>query len=107
MLVTQKGLCGCFRLDQHFVGGVSVGDGDAEQWAEDGASGFAAIEVRAWSEGGVGLQVFAAQAVVDAGRPAFEVGEEAIRPGGTGCAAMVATTCGWWRRACRKRRTPR
>jgi hypothetical protein len=29
----------------------------------------------------VGLEVLAAQAVVDAERPAFEVGEEVIRPG--------------------------
>src|SRR5512144_2680537 len=54
---------------------------DGEQRAEGGVAGFAAIETEhEFVE--VGLQVLAAtQAVVDAERPTFEVGEEAMRPG--------------------------
>src|SRR5512144_3186411 len=37
----------------------------------------------------VGLQVLAAQAVVDAERPAFEVGEEAMCPGMVGAAGAI------------------
>src|SRR5512144_2683389 len=59
---------------------VFAGDADAEQRAEGRMAGVAAIEAE-HELVEVGLQVLAAQAVVDAERPAFEVGEEAMCPG--------------------------
>ena len=57
-----------------------MGGGDAEEGGEAGVPGAASIE----SEDElveVGLQVFAAQAVIDAQRPCLEVGEDAMDPG--------------------------
>src|SRR5512147_3307971 len=77
--ITQRGLRRCFRLDQHVVGGGHFGDGDVEQGAEGGVPSVAAIEAKGeFVE--IGLQVFPAQAVIDAECPAFEVGEDAMRP---------------------------
>src|SRR5512144_2183671 len=94
-LFDQKGLCRCFRFDQHVVGGGHFGEGDAEKGTEGGVSGVAAVEAKGeFVE--IGLQVFAAQAVIDAERPAFEVGEEAMRPREDNVGNHRATTCGSW-----------
>ena len=54
-----------------------MGRGDAEQGAEGGMPGAAAVEAEdEFVE--VALDVFAAQAVIDAERPAFEIGEDAL-----------------------------
>ena len=53
--------------------------GDAEQGSESGVPGAAAIE----AEGEfieVGLEVLAAQPVIDAQRPDLEVGEDPVNP---------------------------
>jgi hypothetical protein len=42
----------------------------------------------------VGLEVLAAQAVIDAERPAFGIGEDAAGPGQHDRAAMRPTACG-------------
>src|SRR5512147_1954640 len=74
-----KGLCRWFRYDQHLVGSGFAGDADGEQRPEGGVPGVAAVEARGeFVE--IGLQVFATQAVIDAECPAFEVGEDAMRP---------------------------
>src|SRR5215210_3338863 len=54
--------------------------GDAEERAEGGVSGAASVEAEDELIK-VGLEVFATQAVIDAERPAFEVGEDAVGPG--------------------------
>ena len=63
-------------VDQHLVGGGHSGDGDAERGAEGNVPGTAAIEAGELVE--VGLQALLAQAVVDAERPGFQVGEDAV-----------------------------
>src|SRR4051812_48684083 len=53
---------------------------DTEERAEGGVSGAASVE----AEGElveVGLEVFATQAMIDAERPALEIGEDAVDPG--------------------------
>jgi hypothetical protein len=62
------------------VGEGCVAGGDAEHGAEGGVPGAAAIE----SEDElveVGLELLAAQAVIDAQGPDLEVGEDAVHPG--------------------------
>src|SRR3954466_3995995 len=54
--------------------------GDAEERAEGGMSGAAPVEAEDELVE-VGLEVFAAQAVIDAERPALEIGEDAVGPG--------------------------
>src|SRR5918998_557845 len=54
--------------------------GDAEERAEGGMSGAASVEAEDELVE-VGLEVFATQAVIDAERPALEVGEDAVGPG--------------------------
>src|SRR3954451_19096150 len=54
--------------------------GDAEEGAEGGMSGAAPIEAEDELVE-VGLEVFATQAVIDAERPALEIGEDAVGPG--------------------------
>src|SRR6478609_5970780 len=54
--------------------------GDAEERAEGGVSSAAPIEAEDELVE-VGLEVFATQAVIDAERPALEVGEDAVGPG--------------------------
>src|SRR3954463_16812303 len=54
--------------------------GDAEERAEGGVSGAAAGGAEDQLVG-VGLEVFATQAVIDAERPALEVSEDAVGPG--------------------------
>ena len=56
-----------------------MGGGDAEQRAEGGMPGAAAVEAEDELVE-IGLQVLAAQAVVDAQGPDLEVGEDAVRP---------------------------
>ena len=54
--------------------------GDAEQRAETGLAMTAAVEAEhEFVE--VGLEVFAAQAMIDAQRPGFEIGKDAVCPG--------------------------
>jgi hypothetical protein len=53
---------------------------DAEQGAEGGMPGAAAVEAEDELVE-IALDVFAAQAVIDAERPAFEIGEDAVGPG--------------------------
>src|SRR6476646_11152448 len=54
--------------------------GDAEERAEGGVSGAASVEAEDELVE-VGLEVFATQAVIDAERPALEVGDDAVGPG--------------------------
>src|SRR3569833_2757566 len=54
--------------------------GEAEERAEGGVAGAAAVEAEDELVE-VGLEVFATQAVIDAERPALEVGEDAVGPG--------------------------
>src|SRR3954451_23884318 len=54
--------------------------GDAEERAEGGVSGAAPVEAEDKLVE-VGLEVFATQAVIDAERPALEIGEDAVGPG--------------------------
>src|SRR5918997_926415 len=54
--------------------------GDAEERAEGGMSGAAPVEAEDELVE-VGLEVFSTQAVIDAERPALEVGEDAVGPG--------------------------
>src|SRR5215218_5900596 len=54
--------------------------GDAEERAEGGVSGAASVEAEDELVE-VGLEVFATQAVIDAERPALEIGEDAVGPG--------------------------
>src|SRR5512132_1368353 len=70
--ILREGLCLSFRLDQHVVGDVFEGDGDAEQGAEGGVSGAAAIEAESELVE-IGLQVLLVQPVIDAERPALKV----------------------------------
>ena len=66
-----------------------MGRGDAEQGAEGGMPGAAAVEAEdEFVE--VALDVFAAQAVIDTERPAFEIGEDAVGPTGS-CSLFVLT----------------
>ena len=53
---------------------------DAEKGAEGGVPSAAAVEAEDKLVE-VGLKVFAAQAVIDAERPDFEIGEDAVHPG--------------------------
>src|ERR671920_2265451 len=53
---------------------------DAEEGAEGGVSGAASVEAEDELVE-VGLEVFATQAVIDAERPALEIGEDAVGPG--------------------------
>src|ERR1051325_8639472 len=53
---------------------------DAEERAEGGVPGAASVEAEDELIE-VGLEVFATQAVIDAERPALEVGEDAVGPG--------------------------
>src|SRR3954452_17074893 len=54
--------------------------GDAEERAEGGVSGAGSVEAED-EPVEVGLEVFATQAVIDAERPALEIGEDAVGPG--------------------------
>src|SRR5215207_611490 len=54
--------------------------GDAEERAEGSVSDMASVEAEDELVE-VGLEVFATQAVIDAERPALEVGEDAVGPG--------------------------
>src|SRR3954467_7137014 len=54
--------------------------GDTEERAEGGMSGAASVEAEDELIE-VGLEVFSTQAVIDAERPALEVGEDAVGPG--------------------------
>ena len=54
--------------------------GDAEERAEGGVSGAAPVEAEDELVE-VGLEVFATQAVIDAERPALEIGEDTVGPG--------------------------
>ena len=57
-----------------------MASGDAEQSAETGMPVMAAIEAEnKFVE--VGLEVLAAQAVIDTQRPGFEIGKDAVGPG--------------------------
>src|SRR5215210_6529653 len=53
--------------------------GDAEERAEGGVSGATSVEAEDELVE-VGLEVFATQAVIDAERPALEIGEDAVGP---------------------------
>ncbi len=72
-------LCRWFRFYQHAVGkGLCIG-GEAEERAESIVAGFAAVEAKD-DLIEIGLQMLAAQPVVDASRPSFEVGEDLVDP---------------------------
>ena len=53
--------------------------GNAEKGAEGGMASAAAVEAESKLVE-IGLNVLAAQAVIDAERPDFEVGEDAVHP---------------------------
>src|SRR4051794_30103895 len=53
---------------------------DTEERAEGGVSGAASVEAEDELVE-VGLEVFATQAMIDAERPALEIGEDAVGPG--------------------------
>ena len=57
-----------------------MASGDAEQGAERGVPGTAAVEAEDELVE-IGLQMLAAQAVIDARGPDLEVGEDAVDPG--------------------------
>src|SRR5438270_12920663 len=57
-----------------------MGRGDAEERAEGGVSGAASVEAEDELVE-VGLEVFSTQAMIDAERPALEIGEDAVGPG--------------------------
>ena len=77
LVLGQKGipanrLCTWLRLAQHFVGeGIGV-EGETEERAESGVASFASVEAKDELVE-VGLQVLAAQPVVDASCPSLEV----------------------------------
>ena len=61
------------------VGNRRVAGGDAEQGAEGGVAGSAAVEAKDELVE-VGLEMLAAQAVIDAQGPDLEVGEDPVHP---------------------------
>ncbi len=68
------------RVDQDVVGDGAGFGADAQEGAEGGFRGVASIEAE-HELVEVGLEMLAAQAVIDAEAPAFEVGEEAMNLG--------------------------
>ena len=70
-----------------------MGCGDAEQRTEGGMPGTAAVEAEDELVE-IGLQVLAAQAVIDAQGPDFEIGEDAVRPGQDDMGGHVADDMG-------------
>ena len=78
-----------FRLDQYVVAHRFYADCDCEQGSEGGLAGFASIEAEDELVK-VGLQVFAAQSVIDAAGPALEVGEHLMDPGQHDVGGLVA-----------------
>jgi len=76
-----------------------VGGGDAEEGSERGVSGAAPVEAEdEFVE--IGLKVFAAQTVVDAQGPDFEVGEDAMDPGQDDMGGHLADDMGIMDEAC-------
>ena len=70
--IHRNRLCTWLRLAQHFVGeGIGV-EGETEERAESGVASFASVEAKDELVE-VGLQVLAAQPVVDASCPSLEV----------------------------------
>ena len=68
----ENRLCTWLRLAQHFVGeGIGV-EGETEERAESGVASFASVEAKDELVE-VGLQMLAAQPVVDASCPSLEV----------------------------------
>src|SRR4051812_1512735 len=67
--------------------------GDAEERAKGGVSSAASVEAEDELVE-IGLKVFSAQAVIDAERPALEIGEDAMGPGQHDMGGMRPTTCG-------------
>ena len=70
-----------------------MGCGDAEQRTEGGMPGTTAVEAEDELVE-IGLQVAAAQAVIDAQGPDFKVGEDAVRPGEDDMGGHVADDMG-------------
>ena len=68
--------------------------GDAKQGAEGGVPGAAAVEAEDELVE-VGLEMLAAQAMIDAQTPYFEVGEDPVPPA-TRWAAILPMTWGSW-----------
>ena len=73
-------------------------DGEAEERAEGGVAGFSSVEAKDELVE-VGLQMFAAQPVVDAARPALEVGEDLVDPGEDEMSGGLAEDTVWARSA--------
>ena len=73
-------LCTSFRPDQHVVGEGLGAHGDAEQRAEGGVACPAPVEAE-HELVEIALQVLGAQPVIDAARPALEIGEHLMDPG--------------------------
>lgn len=76
----MEGLSLLVRCDQHLVGDGFDGEADGEQGAEGGVGRVPTIEAEEELVE-IGLQMFFAQTVIDAQRPGFEVGEDAVDPG--------------------------
>jgi hypothetical protein len=65
--------------DQHVGGGKFEGEDEGEQGSKGGVAGPPAVDAEDELVE-IGLEVRAAQAVVDAERPGLEVGEHAVLP---------------------------
>ena len=68
---------------------------NAEQCSEGGMGCAASVEAEDELVE-VGLEMLAAQAVIDAESPGLEVGKDAVDPGQDDVGAMVPTTWGSW-----------
>src|SRR5215813_2041064 len=78
--ISPKALYLCFRRDQYLVRQRLVRSGDTQQGSECGMPGAPAIEAEnEFIE--VGLEVLAAQPMIDAQGPDLEVGKDPVDPG--------------------------
>jgi len=80
ILNRAEALCLCFRRDQYFVRERLVPGGNAEEGSECGVPGAPAVEAEDKLVQ-VGLEVLAAQPVIDAQGPNLKVGKDAVDPG--------------------------
>ena len=75
-----EGLCLSVRFNQHFVGYGFVAEADCEEACKAGMAVATSIEAEDELVE-IGLEILAAQSVIDAERPGLEVGEHAMDPG--------------------------
>src|SRR6516165_1033263 len=91
--IVVKGLCLCFRCNQHVVSERRAGGGDAKQRLERGVARAAAVEAEDELVK-VGLEVPAAQAMVDAQRPDLDVRKDPVAPGQNNVGGHLADDMG-------------